>query len=99
MADIPKLLTGWQADKLGLFQGTPSSAGEFVDVAIAKVRSRKVPKVEPLATAWPRWEEGKPYPVDEAELAELKQSGKLPGNVTYTGVGEDEAEPAKAIAE
>ena len=91
MANTPKLLTGWQADKLGLFQGTPSSIGEAVDAMADKLRKRKVPRLEP-ATSRHRWEEGKPYKVDEAELEEMKRNGELPTNVTYEGNNADAAE-------
>jgi len=92
MQQMTALLSTWEADRLGLFQGTPT-AGQALDSILDMLRKRKIP-LEPPAKAWPTWEEGKPYLVDERRLEELISAGHLPSRVAvkYEGVNPDRVE-------
>jgi hypothetical protein len=94
MAERPKLLSSWEADRLGFYQGTPSNIGEFVDAILRVFRSRRIPRIAPLADAWRNWEKGEPFRVNEAWIDGMIRAGHLPSksDVTYGGNDEDQAE-------
>ena len=91
MANIPPLLSNWEADRLRLFQGNPATPGEWVD-AIWKWWRRR--RVGPLAVAWWNWERGEPFHVNDEWHESMMRDRHLPARsqVRYNGVNAAAAE-------
>jgi hypothetical protein len=88
------ILTTWEAEKDGYFQGTPTP-GQALDWVLSKIpKLPKVPKPEAFKGHWKTWPEGKPIAVNEAWLSDMISKGQLPTReqVTYSGSREDRAE-------
>jgi hypothetical protein len=89
------ILTTWEADRYGYFQGNPT-AGQLLDRFIALARANlgrppRFPNLEINKDHWRKWPEGSRMAFPEAQRKQMVLDGRLP-DVEYTGNHEDLAQ-------